>query len=257
MNLEQDSDFGRFRLKSSCSRVKRFPVGLTLAAGLVLALLINLGLWQLRRLDETTANRAKIAALAGANAVALDVALKRGGVGPALDHVRVSVDCLPGPPVNLLRYAVRGGDVAWRLLSLCRLAGGQGETVLVDRGVVSGLAHAMTPQPATYPEPAHLVGVLRKLGARPWLGNSMGPGEVRVVDAETVDSLAANARAGRPIHLYLAVERETPQLPGVVPAALAEDTPRDNFGYALTWFGLAIALVAVWAAMVWRRLKGT
>ncbi len=237
--------------------MKRFPIGLTLAAGLVLALLISLGLWQLRRLDETNATRAKIAALSGAPAVELTGILAGSPEGAAGDHVRVSVDCLQAAPVNLLRYAIRDGAVAWRLLSLCHLTGEHNRTLLVDRGLVSGLAHAVAPQLAVFRAPVHLIGVLRTLGAKPWLGNSMGPGAVRVVDAATVNALAAGARMNRPLPYYLAVESETPQLVGVVPAALAEDTPRDNFGYALTWFGLAVGLVAVWAAMVWRRLKGT
>ena len=39
--------------------------------------------------------------------------------------------------------------------------------------------------------------------------------------------------------IIVAVERETPVPPGLVPAALPQDIPNNHLVYALTWFGLA------------------
>ena len=38
-------------------------------------------------------------------------------------------------------------------------------------------------------------------------------------------------------------------------APVPADIPNRHLEYAITWFGLAAALVAVYAAMLWRRWK--
>jgi surfeit locus 1 family protein len=58
-----------------------------------------------------------------------------------------------------------------------------------------------------------------------------------------------------PAPYFLAVESETPAVPGVTPAALPQDIPNNHFVYTLTWFGLAGVLVWTWAAYVWRRMR--
>ena len=241
--------------------MKRFPIGLTFAAAIALAILLALGVWQLRRRDETAANQAKIAALAGAPAQPLATL---AGVDPlSLDHRRVSVSCTAPatPSPTMVRYSLRDGVVGWRLLTFCHTDGPGYDGVLLDRGEISSLTGAMAPRRLAIAEPAHVVGVLRKVGRPPLFGDEMSPGvadvpAVRVIDKRTLADAAGRSGVATPLPLYLAVESEAPAPAGVRPAPPAEDTPRDNFQYALTWFGLAAALAWIYGAMVWRRMRG-
>ena len=71
--------------------------------------------------------------------------------------------------------------------------------------------------------------------------------------AKIVDQLGAGL--ARPAPVVLSVEQETPPPPGVAPAPYdaAADSLHYVGAYAPTWFGLAVALACVYAAMLWRR----
>ena len=103
--------------------MKRFPLGLTLVALALFAILIGLGVWQLRRLDQTNLNRARLAALIHAPSQSLESVLARSGRRADLDHTRVSVQCehSDSPSPVTYRYSVPDGAVAWRVLTMCRL----------------------------------------------------------------------------------------------------------------------------------------
>ena len=51
------------------------------------------------------------------------------------------------------------------------------------------------------------------------------------------------------------VEKPAPVGPGPVPAPIPANIPNRHFEYALTWFGLAAALIGVYAAMLLRRRR--
>jgi len=242
--------------------VKRFPLGLTIVSVIAFAILAGLGVWQLRRLDETNLNRARLAALVHAPSQALESVLARSGRNADLDHTRVSVRCEPSgsPSPVTYRYSVPDGAVAWRLVMMCRLPGRQYDGIAVDRGHVAALSGAMDPRAMSFSDPQAVTGVLRSLGGATLLGDDMASGTdtahlIRVVDAHTIGEMARLSGVKSPAPYYIVVESEVPAPAGVTPAPVAEDVPRDNFQYALTWFGLAAALAWVYAAMVWRRLK--
>ena len=239
--------------------MKRFPIGLTVAALVAFAILVRLGVWQLDRLKQTNANRAAVAALIRTPARPLDAVLADPDHA---DHARVAVFCLPPRTTTptTYRYALPNGVVGWRLLTICRLGGSSFDGLVLDRGLVTALGGAMTPAAMGFPPPGEVVGILRKLGRRPLFGDDMSAGGanapmVRVVDPEAVTRIAARSGSRTPAPWYVVVERETPVVAGLSPAPVTEDTPRDNFGYALTWFGLATALAGVWGAFVLRRIR--
>jgi surfeit locus 1 family protein len=53
----------------------------------------------------------------------------------------------------------------------------------------------------------------------------------------------------------MAETSSNPEWQALKPAPLPVDIPNDHLQYALTWFGLAGALLAVYAAMLWGRFK--
>src|SRR6476620_11004664 len=97
-------------------------------------MLISLGVWQVKRLAWKTDMLARIEALQHAPAQPLDQVLAKGG---DLEFTRVTVSCpgLAHAPYEQI-YAVVEGDVAYRLVSACRLTSEPYDAILVDRGLL-------------------------------------------------------------------------------------------------------------------------
>ena len=239
--------------------MKRFPVGLTLAAAVGLAVLLGLGEWQVRRLAWKRDLLVRIAALQHAQPRPIGEVLAAAARGEDMAFVRVRAECGQplAPAAVVFRYALREGAVGWRLMGLCPLASGPWSGIVLDRGLVDRLAGQMSPSAQDFPSAKTAVGVLRPPGRRSFFDTApqRGPGGVIVLQSVDVQALALIAGPGaRPAPYYLASESETPAPTGLTPAALPQDIPNNHFVYALTWFGLAGVLVWTWAAFVWRRM---
>lgn len=227
---------------------RRFPIGLTVATAIAFAILCGLGVWQLKRLAWKTELLASIAAAQ---------AQPPRPIGQVpLTHAyrfrRVVLDC-PGlasaPFVEL--YGIRDGQAGVRLVSLCSPVGGR-MPILVDRGFV---ADTVSARPAVAPSTAvvRLTGVLRegeKAGfvTPPTRGNLFYVRDIRAM------AFALGARR-HPDVMVVAETSSNPDWPALVPAPLPPEIPNRHLEYALTWFGLAGALAAVYAALLRRGLK--
>jgi surfeit locus 1 family protein len=240
--------------------VKRFPIGLTAATVLALAILLGLGVWQLRRLTWKEALLARIAALEGAPALSVGPVLARAARGEDVSYVRVNAACAPlgGPAVMAFRYALRDGQVGWRLLTPCRLTHAPYGAILLDRGLVMRFTGLMAPAPVRFPDPVAVVGVLRAPGRPSWVSppaakRSDGVNVIQSLDDVAVARLLSGLGAGAPAPYVLAVESERPAPPGIAPAALPQDIPNNHLVYALTWFGLAGVLAWIYGAMLLAR----
>jgi len=242
---------------------RAFPFGLTLVAAIALAILVGLGVWQLHRLRWKQGLLAKIAALHGAPPRLLGPVLDRVAVGQAMEFTRVSALCAPPsqPSPMVFRYALHGGQVGWRAMTLCRLTAAPYDGILLDRGLVTRFTGAMAPAPARFSEPVAVTGVLRAVAsaspldpARPQ--NQNGVTVLRVIDIPALADVARQSGVAHPAPYVLAVEGETPAPAGIAPAALPQDIPNNHFVYALTWFALAGILAWFYIALVWRRLAG-
>lgn len=234
---------------------RSFPIGLTIATGIAFLILIGLGTWQVQRLKWKEGVLAHIAALQTAPARPLATVLGVAAVRPAdADFTRVTASC-PGlakaPFLEL--FSVRDGQPGARLISACVLEGAPYGSVLVDRGFVADGAAA---RPAIDPAdrtPLQVTGVLRV----PEHGNLFSPANqpphwyIRDIPA-----MAAQLGAARPAPLTLMAETATnPEVADLKPAPIPADIPNNHLQYAITWYGLAAALLGVYAAVLSRRRK--
>ena len=232
---------------------RRFPAGLTVAVAVAFALLAGLGVWQLQRLAWKQGLLAQIAALQDASAQPLDAVLDRLGEGQDVSYTRVKVDC-PGlaaaPYLEL--YSLRDGAAGVRLISACA-AGGR--SVLVDRGFVADTISARPPVRLGDRTPLTVIGVLRPPD-RPTFVTPPNQSATNRWYSRDVPAMAGALHAPAPAPLTLMAETSTnPEWKALVPVPLPPEIPNRHLEYALTWFGLAGALLAVYAAMLWRRWK--
>lgn len=243
----------------------RFAV-VTVLFVLVLAVLLSLGVWQLKRKVWKEALLGRIAALQTAPAEPLSVVLNRTapGVGArsgaaenSVDFTRVQVLCdgLAGRSVHL--YGVRASGPGWRQVAACTLPSGLPyATLLVDLGFeAAASANAPAPQRVVLPASgASVVGVLRTPDPPAWTDRLTGPANAGGSDQwfrRDIPGMSRALGAAAPAPFMLELESPVPG-PGLIPSPLPTDIPNSHLGYALTWFGLAAALVGVYAAAAWR-----
>lgn len=231
----------------------RLPVGLTIATAIALAILISLGVWQVKRLAWKEDLLARVAALQAAPARPAGPALAEG---VAADFMRVTLDC-PGlshaPYLQL--YALRGPQAGTRLISACAVEGGAYRTILVDRGFVADTISARPPVDAADRTPLTVTGVLRRPDKKTFVTQANDPAKNSWFSRD-VPAMAAALHAPDPAPLMLFAETSSnPEWKALIPAPLPAEIPNRHLEYALTWFGLAGALLAVYAAMLWRKRK--
>jgi len=238
------------------SSARRIPIGLTIATAIAFLILCALGTWQLQRLAWKRDLLARIAALQAAPARPAGPALDRLAAGERVDFTRVVVDCPGlGSAPFLEFYAVRDGEAGSRLISACPVEARAFRSILVDRGFVADTISARPPIDAKERRPLRLEGVLRV----PDKPTFVTPPNDRARNRWFSRDVTAMARAlGAPDPAPVMLMAETPTNPewkALVPAPLPPEIPNNHLAYAITWFGLAGALIGVYAAVLWRRWK--
>jgi len=235
----------------SNSSSPKFPLVLTVLTAIALAILIGLGMWQVKRLHWKEGVLTRIAALRAAPPRNLAAVLREPLDGPDLDFTKVAADCPDIETTPYLRlYAVRDAVAGYRIITLCRLSEGPFGSILVDRGFVrQEQAAGLTPG-ATLAGP--VMGVLRKGDVR----NFVTPPNDERANLWYWRDIAAMARtlgAPRPAPTFLMLQSPAPKAGLPAPAPIPADIPNNHLQYAVTWFGLAAALVGVYLASLWRR----
>jgi surfeit locus 1 family protein len=231
----------------------RFRPGLwpTLTLVLGLPLLLTLGTWQVQRLEWKTDLIAMLEARHGAAPVALPAT---GALGPDFAHrpVRVTAELRPEP---VLRYGVerQQGRPGHDVLQLARLA--DGRALVVNRGWLAEDA----PPVATPAGEVTLTGPVR------WIADLERRWPTPANDAPAnrwywydQDALADAFGAEVLPVVLVSSERVLPAGPAVpVPQSMAVNLPNNHLGYAITWYGLAVALIVIYALYGLKRGKET
>ena len=229
--------------------MRRFPWILTGLTAVAIVFLIGLGVWQVERLKWKEGLIAAADAAAAKPPAPLDQVLAKGEM-----EFRKALIVCPGlasaPFVEL--QSIHDGEAGVRLISACRPSG-HDFTVLIDRGFV-GDGVTARPRVIETTLPLVLVGEFRTF-PKPG-GMSPAPRDGRFYARDTAAMAKALNVTGpvRPEAVF-AVTAVNPEFPALRPSAPPAAFSNNHFGYALTWFGLAIALAGFYVALLRRRNK--
>ena len=225
---------------------------ISIFAAFALAVLIGLGVWQLQRLSWKEGLIAEISARmnevpAGIDAVAADrlagkpIRFRRAQATGIYDHEN-----------ELHVYAIQDKVQGWRVVTPLKLE--DGSLLLVDRGFVPEDKKDQTTRSGDLP-----VGKVTVTGNIRTYENAGGlfiPDNqpennkwfwvsISNMFGEVTDKMNAGS------HLYI-LQLESPDHAGSWPRAIKVSPKLSNphLGYALTWFGLALTLIGVYAAFI-------
>ncbi|HEY8574177.1 SURF1 family protein [Phenylobacterium sp.] len=235
---------------------RRFPVVLTLVTLVALAILVGLGSWQLQRLAWKRELLARLEALEKAPPVPLIYLMDELARGEDVEFRRVKVTC-PGlskaPYLEL--YGLHEGQAGSRLISACDVEGGGQGTILVDRGFVGDTISARPPVDPADRTPVEIEGLLRRPDARTFV-TPPNRTEANRWFSRDIPAMAAALKAPAAAPAFLMAETSTnPEWKALVPAAAPKEISNRHLEYAVTWFGLALALAGVYAALLFKRLR--
>ena len=235
---------------------RRSWLGLLVPAVLAFAALIALGTWQIERKAWKEGLIAALTARFAAPPVALPPPASWPTLDPADDEYRrVTFGATFDHGKETLVYATASSfrpDASGRgywIFTPARLPGGS--FVMVNRGFVpEANKDAATRTAGQIAGPVEITGTLRWPDARHWFSPA----------ADVLHNLwfardplgIADAKGVHPVAPFY-VEQELPVPPGGLPqpGKLVVNLPNNHLGYAVTWYGLALALVVVF--IVWAR----
>ncbi len=226
----------------------RFPYVLTLLAVVLLAVLVSLGTWQVNRLQWKVG--LIDAAEAAHNMPPAPLEQVLASDAPEFRQVIATCRGLNTAAFVELRTIDRG-EAGVRLASACPLS--DGTTIMVDRGFVRQDDTARPAVDAARSMPVTFAGVLRQ----PTKASGMTPAPQGLVFyGRDNEAMAKALGVTGPVSSWVlyaatAINPEVPQVHPVVPPPAFTN---NHLGYALTWFGLAAALIVLYAVLLRRRL---
>lgn len=223
-----------------------------------LVILVSLGTWQLQRLQWKEGLIAEIAQKQSAPAISMMKALELFEAGKPVDLTKVTLTGQYEHGRELHMYSLREGRQGWRIITPMVMA--DNRMVLIDRGFV--------PEELKSPEN-------RSTGLP--TGDVTVTGNVRRHDEEKgaftpdnepdankwfwYDRTNMMARAGDkmnlpsvPFFVQLSEADHQGEWPQAVPVSVR--LSNSHFGYAMTWFALAAALLGVYGFYIFGRRKG-
>lgn len=230
--------------------MRRFPWILTGLTAVAIVFLIGLGVWQVERLRWKEGLIAAADAAAAKPPAPLDDLLTQA---PDLEFRKALIVC-PGlasaPYVEL--QSIHDGQAGVRLISACRPVG-QDFSLLIDRGFVGDEVSAR-PRVIETTLPLVMVGEFRTFDKPGAMSPAPRDGRFYARDTQAM-ARALNVTGSVRPEVVFAITAVNPEFAALRPSAPPAAFSNNHFGYALTWFGLAIALAGFYVALLRRRNK--
>ncbi|WP_298163557.1 SURF1 family protein [Brevundimonas sp.] len=226
----------------------RFPILLTLFLAACVLVLCGLGTWQMQRLSWKDGLIAQAEAAAQLPPAPLSEVLT--AADPEFRKALVVCRGLPTAAYVELQ-SIHDGEPGSRLISAC-VPEGMTQTFLVDRGFV-GDSVPQRPRVLASTLPLAMAVELRR--SPPPGGMTPVPDHGRFYGRDNA-AIAAQLGAAPPSEFTLfALTSPNPEIGALVASAPPAAFSNNHLGYALTWYGLALALAGFYVAVLVRRRK--
>ncbi len=222
------------------------------------AFLIALGNWQMRRLEWKQGLIGSIAERTHAQPVSLALAEERAALGGDVEYTRVKVEgqLLNDREIHLYALDVENGP-GFHVITPLRLA--DGSLALVNRGYVpNDLKDASKRTAGQLAGDVAVTGLLRHADVQAMF-DPANDATRNIWYWRDIDAMAATLGAEAPrVHSYIIDAEASPAAPGGWPKSGVTrlELPNRHLEYALTWYGLAGSLIAVFLAFAvtrWRQ----
>jgi len=226
-------------------------VGLTALMLAGLALLIGLGVWQLKRLEWKQGLIAQIEARTKGPPITLEDAVALAGQGRDPSYYRVRVDGRFHHAKERYLYAVSEGRVGWHVIT--PLETEDGDIVLVDRGFVPD--ELKDPSARALGQVENVVTVIG-IARSPETQTLFTPDNEPKVNRWFWRDLAGMARSMFPAGTIdvapFFLEADKSKVPGFWPEGgqTRLEIPNNHLQYAITWFLLGACLLIVYGLYV-------
>ena len=218
----------------------RFPWALTAASLLAFILLVSLGLWQVQRLQWKQDLIARAEAAADLPPVSLEALAQMPD--PEFRSALLACDFQNQPHVEL--QSIQDGQPGVRLVSSC-------DGWLVDLGFVSETISARPGQ-----QSAAIPAITAQARRVEQPGPFAPPPEGNRFYARDTEAMSRALGVEGPVRPYVlfATGSAWPGWAALKPSAPPAAFSNNHLGYALTWFGLALALAGFYIALLRRKL---
>jgi surfeit locus 1 family protein len=233
---------------------------LTLLTAAGVAMLIGLGTWQMQRLAWKRGLIARVEQRVHGDPVPLSKAWRRWSQDGDVEYLRVRAEGSFDHDRERHLYTVVKGQPGWRVITPLRTV--DGYILMVDRGFVPDKFKDAATRPAgQIGGDVTLTGLARAPGRPNAFTPESDPARNRWywrdLDGMAASVLTAPERE-RLVPFFVEAD-DTPNTGGWPKGGVTRISfPNRHLEYALTWYGLAVALVAVYAVIVmrWRRQGG-
>ena len=234
-----------------------FPWVLSIVTLVALAILLSLGTWQVQRLAWKEALIATIESRVGAAPVTLSDVERTAASGGDFEYQPVAVSGTYLHAKEQFFFATHDGQSGWFVYTPLQMA--DGRAVFVNRGFVPYDRKS----PETRPEgqigsEIEVVGLARTApdGKPSWLVPDNQPAD-NVLYWKELAAMTANAGLEPPTVVPFFIDAKRTDVPGGFPVGgvTIVELANNHLQYAVTWYGLAAALLGVYAAMLFRRRR--
>lgn len=225
------------------------------------AVLVGLGTWQVQRLHWKEDLLATIASRVEQRPVSVGEVRTRATQPGGLEYTPVTARGSFLHDREMFFFATHGGQSGWFVYTPLALAPDEdrasGETVIVNRGFVPYDRRDPAARPGSQPEgEVTVTGLAREApdGKPGFIVPDNNPAERTFYWKDwAAMAAAAGLEAGATVPFF--IDAGPASEPGGLPigGVTIVDMPNNHLQYAVTWYGLAAALVAVAGAWFWRR----
>lgn len=232
----------------------RFRPGLTIVVAISLAILISLGAWQLQRLEWKRAIVAQISERLASAPIAFKEAAARDEAGENMEYQPVYVDGVYANDMETPVFGTYEGAAGVYVFTPFALSGDG--YVFINRGFAPQDVRARSARAGgDVVGEVRVNGLLRHAERRvsfaKWLAPKDQPDD-NLFFTRDPETLAA-ARGIDASKFYIDSSGKESAAPWPKGGLTRIDIPNRHLEYALTWFGLAAALISVFAVFSFRR----